>query len=427
MRLYVMGDRGALGEPATEQDIAQMRALACDALRAGALGVTTGRSDVHKTTKGTDTPARDSGLAELLGLAGALKDAGRGVLQVVSDFKLDKGEEAFGPEFDLVDAMADAAGRPVSLSLNQRDMAPKQWQWILERVEAANARGVDMKVQVAARGIGVFFGLETTLNPLMSFESYRRIMDKPLAERVAILRQPEMKAKLLSEPREHLSGADRAVPPLADMVLDRLDFFSLRMFRLGDPPDYEPPMERSLYYEARERGVGVMEAIYDIMLEEDGQQLVYFPIYNYSRFDFSDLHSMMTHPHALFGLSDGGAHVGTVCDASFPTFLLTHWGRDRSRGPGLALEWLIRKQTHENARHMGLMDRGLIKPGLRADLNVIDHQALALERPHMVRDLPMGGKRLYQGARGYLATLVAGEPILLNDQLTDARPGRLIR
>lgn len=427
LRLYVMGERAAAGEPATDEDISAMRALAAEALRAGAVGLSTGRTDVHKTTRGADTPARLSSLEELVGLASALADAGRGVLQVVSDFRLRDGDFAFDPEFDLIDRMAEAAGRPLSLSLNQRDQAPKQWQRILARVEAANARGQDMKVQVAARGIGVFFGLETTLNPLMRFPSYRAIMHLPLAGRVAALRDPALRARILSESPQALSGGASAVPPLADMVLDRLDFFSLRMFRLDDSLDYEPPMSASLYYEARARGVPVLEAIYDIMLEEEGERLLYFPIYNYARFDFSDLETMMRHPHALFGLSDGGAHVGTVCDASFPTFLLAHWGRDRSRGPRLDLAWLVKKQCRDNALHMGFRDRGLLAPGMKADINVIDHARLALEPPRMVHDLPAGGKRLFQGARGYVATLVAGEPILLDDEPTGARPGRLVR
>ncbi len=427
LRLYVMGARGAAGEVATEDDIRHMQALALDALRAGAVGISTGRTSVHKMTDGTDTPARHSTLPELLGLAAALKKTGRGVMQLVSDFRLDDGESAFDAEFSLVDAMAMTCERPLSLTLNQRDMAPKQWRAILGRVEEANRRGLDMKVQVAARGIGVFFGLETTLNPLMGYESYREIMHLPLSERVRLLQDPVLKKRILSEPRRNLSGDGSAIPPLADMVLDRLDFFSLRMFVLGESLDYEPPMEQSLYYVARERGVPVLEVIYETMLEQDGTRLIYFPIYNYSRFDFSDLQTMMTHPHALFGLSDGGAHVGTVCDAGFPTFLLAHWGRDRKRGPGLPLPWLIRKQTADNARHMGFDDRGILSVGRRADINVIDHANLALEQPTIRRDLPAGGKRLYQGARGYLATLVAGEPIVLDDELTHSRPGRLIR
>ena len=427
LRLYVMGERGAAGEPATRDDIAAMRRLATEALRAGAFGISSGRTDVHKTAHGDDTPARTSAGEELEGLALALRDAGHGVFQLVSDFRLADGPEAFDPEFDLVDRIARAGGRPVSISLNQRDLAPDQWTRILARVEAANSAGLDMKVQVAARGIGVCLGLETTLNPLLAFPSYRAIHDRPLEERVRLLGDAAFKRRLLAEERTRLSGPDSPVPPLADAVLERLDFFSLRMFRLTDPPDYEPPMTDSLYYVARERGVEVMEAIYDVLLEEAGERLIYFPIYNYSRFDLEDLRTMMTHPQALFGLSDGGAHVGTVCDASFPTFLLTHWARDRRRGERLPLEWLVRKQTHDNARHMGLGDRGLLAPGMKADVNVIDFETLRLPRPRIVHDLPAGGKRLFQGARGYRATLVAGEPILIDDELTGARPGRLLR
>lgn len=427
LRLYVMGDRAEAGEPATDDDIAAMRALVRDAMDTGAFGLSTGRTDIHKTTAGRDTPARDARRDELLGLARGLSDAGRGVLQVVSDFRLEEGEDAFDPEFDLIDAMAEACGRPVSLSLNQRDMAPRQWRRILERVEAAVAGGLDMHVQAAARGIGVFFGLETTLNPLMAYPAYREIMDRPLDSRVAALRDPAFKTRLFAEPPEKLSGPGSTVPPLADAVLERLDFFSLRMFRLGDPPDYEPPMEQSLYYEARARGIPVIEAIYDVMLEEDGRQLVYFPIYNYSGFDLEDLRRMMTHPQALFGLSDGGAHVGTVCDASFPTFLLTHWARDRTRGERLPAAWLIEGQTRRNARHMGLDDRGVLAPGMKADINVIDFDALHLAPPQMTRDLPAGGKRLMQAAHGYIATLVSGRPILEGGAPTGAMPGRLLR
>ncbi|RMD87671.1 MAG: D-aminoacylase [Alphaproteobacteria bacterium] len=427
LRLYVMGERGAAGEAATVDDIAAMRKLAAEALRAGAYGISSGRTDVHKTAHGTDTPARTSTGDELEGLAAALRDAGHGVFQLVSDFRLADGPNAFDDEFDLVERIARAGGRPVSVSLNQRDLAPDQWTRILDRVEAANAAGLAMKVQVAARGIGVCLGLETTLNPLMAFPSYRAIHHRPLAERVRTLRDADFRRHLLTEERTRLSGPDSPVPPLADAVLERLDFFSLRMFRLEDPPDYEPPMADSLYYVARERGVGVMEAIYDVLLEEDGERLIYFPIYNYSRFDLADLRTMMTHPQALFGLSDGGAHVGTVCDASFPTFLLTHWARDRSRGERLPLEWLVKKQTRDNARHMGLHDRGVLAPGMKADINVIDFDRLRLPRPRIVHDLPAGGKRLFQGAEGYRATLVAGEPIVLDDALTDARPGRLLR
>ncbi len=426
LRLYVMGERGAAGAQASADELARMRALVAEAIRAGAFGVSTGRTDVHKTARGADTPARDADARELEALALGAKDGG-GLIQVVSDFRLADGPEAFDPEFDLVDRMAEVSGRPLSLSLNQRDLAPDQWKRILARVERANARGVVMRVQVGARGIGVFFGLETTLNPLMALAGYRAIMDRPLAERVRILRDPGFRKRLLAEEPERLSGPGSPVPPLADIIIERLDFFATRFFRLGDPPDYEPPMEASLYMEARRRGVGVMEAILDAMLEEDGHQLIYFPIYNYARFDLEDLRAMLTHPHALPALSDGGAHVGTVCDASFPTFMLVHWGRDRRRGPKLPLEWLVMKQTRENARFMGLEDRGEIAVGRLADINVIDFDRLRLKPPRMRYDLPAGGRRLYQEAEGYIATLKAGVPILRDDEPTGETPGRLLR
>ncbi len=426
VRLYVMGERGAAGAPASADELTRMRALVAEAVRAGAFGVSTGRTDVHKTARGADTPARDADARELAALALGAKD-GDGLIQVVSDFRLADGPEAFDPEFDLVDHMAAVSGRPVSLSLNQRDLAPDQWKRILARVEQANARGQIMRVQVAARGIGVFFGLETTLNPLMALAGYRAIMDRPLAERVRILRDPDFRKRLLAEEPERLSGPGSPVPPLADIVIQNLDSFATRFFRLGDPPDYEPPTEASLAAEARRRGVPVIEAILDAMLEEDGHQLIYFPIYNYARGDLEDLRVMLTHPAALPALSDGGAHVGTVCDASFPTFMLTHWARDRRRGPKLPLEWIVARQTRENARYMGLGDRGEIAVGRLADINVIDFGRLRLKRPEIRHDLPAGGRRLYQEAEGYIATIKSGVPIIRDDRPTGATPGRLLR
>ena len=427
LRLYVMGERAAAGEPATPEDVAEMRRLAADGLRAGAVGVSTGRTDTHRTVQGDPTPARDAGLAELTGLAGAVRDAGKGVVQVVSDFRLDDGPAPFEAEWSLIESMADAAGAPLSLSLLQRDMAPKQWQWILDKVERANATGRTIRAQVAARAIGTFFGFEATLNPLMTKPSYRAIMDRPLAERLAALRDPEVKQRILDETPRKMAGKDSTVPPLADIVMERLDFFSLRMFRLEDEPDYEPPMERSIYYEAKHRGVSVFEALYDAMLERDGRRLIYFPVFNYARFNLDAARTMLDHPHALYGLSDGGAHVGTVCDASFPTFILTHWVRDRHRGDRLPVETVVARQARNNARYMGLADRGMLKPGLKADINVIDLDRLTLKSPHMVYDLPAGGGRLMQDVHGYRATFVSGQPILEDDTFTDARPGRLVR
>ncbi len=426
VRLYVMGARGAAGEKARADELQAMRRIVADAIMAGAFGVSTGRTDVHKTASGADTPARDADRAELAALALGARDGG-GLIQVVSDFRLADGPEAFDPEFDLVDHMAAVSGRPVSLSLNQRDLAPDQWKRILARVEAANARGAVMHVQVGARGIGVFFGLETTLNPLMALPAFDEIAQLPHAEQVRRLRDPAFRRRLLTQEPRRLSGPGSPVPPLADIVIQNLDSFAARFFRLGDPPDYEPPMEASLAAEARRRGVSVMEVILDAMLEEDGHQLIYFPIYNYARGDLEDLRVMLTHPAALPALSDGGAHVGTVCDASFPTFMLTHWARDRRRGAKLPLEWVIQRQTQANARYMGLDDRGEIAIGKRADINVIDFARLRLKRPEIRRDLPAGGRRLYQEAEGYIATVKSGVVIIRDDRPTGATPGRLLR
>ncbi len=426
VRLYVMGERGAAGEKASGDELDQMRRIVAEAIAAGAFGVSTGRTDVHKTAHGADTPARDADRAELAALALGARDEG-GLIQVVSDFRLADGAQAFDPEFDLVDHMADVSGRPVSLSLNQRDLAVEQWKWILRRVEAANARGRMMRVQVAARGIGVFFGLETTLNPLMALPAFDEIAGLPHAEQVRHLKDPAFRNRLLEGSPRMLSGPGSPVPPLADIVIRNLDTFAARFFRLGDPPDYEPPADASLAAEARRRGVPVIEVILDAMLEEDGHQLIYFPIYNYARGDLEDLRVMLTHPAALPALSDGGAHVGTVCDASFPTFMLTHWARDRTRGPKLPLEWVIARQTQENARYMGLHDRGEIAVGKLADINVIDFTRLRLKRPAIRYDLPAGGRRLFQEAEGYVATIKAGVPIIRDDCPTGATPGRLLR
>ena len=427
LRVFVMGDRAVAGEPATEADIEIMRRLTREALEAGAFGVTTGRSDNHRSVEGDATPASEATRRELVGLAQAFEGLGYGVVQAVSDFDMAQGPERFDAEFDLLEAMAKAAGRPMSISLLQRDLAPGQWQQILKRAEALNAEGVDFKVQVAARAIGVMLGLEATFHPFMGFPSYKAISHLPLAEQVAHLRDPAVKAQILSETSDKVAGDGSPIPPMADLFLARLDFLSTRVFRLGDPPDYEQPLEASLYCDAQAKGVSALEALYDALLEDEGKALLYFPLFNYDGFDLGHVHTMLQHPLALSGLSDGGAHVGTVCDASFPTFMITHWTRDRTRGPKLPLPRVVQMLTSANAAFMGLTDRGVIAPGMRADLNVIDYDRLRLRRPEMVRDLPGGGQRLLQAAEGYIATLVAGEVVSRAGVRTGKYPGRLIR
>jgi N-acyl-D-aspartate/D-glutamate deacylase len=427
LRVHVMGARAIAGEPANEADIQRMQTLLREALLEGAIGFSTGRTDNHRSTSGAPTPSSEASTAELTGLARAFAGVPHGVLQAVSDFDMEVSEERFDPEFDVLEAMARAAdGHPLSISLMQRDMAPNQWRRILERVERANAAGVAMRVQAGVRGIGVLLGLEATFHPFMGFPTYKALSSLPLPERVARLRDPEVKKKILAEKSDPVAGDGSPIPPLADKLLARMDFVSMRLFRLGERPDYEPSIESSLYAESHARGVTPLEAVYDALLGDEGRELLYFPIYNYTEFSLDNVRTMMTHPLALLGLSDGGAHVGTVCDGSFSTFFLTHWARDRVRDR-LPIEQAVAMLTSTPARYLGLSDRGTIAVGKRADLNVIDLAQLAIDRPRLVRDLPAGGKRFLQGAHGFRSTIVAGQTIAENGQLTGARPGRLVR
>jgi N-acyl-D-aspartate/D-glutamate deacylase len=260
----------------------------------------------------------------------------------------------------------------------------------------------------------------------MGFPSYKRVCHLPLAERVRELRDPQLRARILTERPEPLAGDGSPIPPLADRLLQRLDQLAFRMFQLGARPDYEPPVTSSLGARARQQGVPPLQAVYDALLEDEGRALLYFPIYNYIEGNLDCVGEMLRHPLALPGLSDGGAHVGTICDASFPTFLLAHWTRDRDRGR-LPLERAVQMLTADTAAHLGLRDRGLLRPGLRADLNVIDMEALRLLPPHVAHDLPGGGRRLLQDALGYRATVVRGAIVAQDGRLTGARPGRLAR
>jgi len=427
LRVFVMGDRAVAHQAATDDDIATMRRLLREALVAGAAGFSTGRSDNHRAVTGEPTPASEAEARELAGIAGAFEGLSHGVLQAVNDFDISVGPERFTPEFDLLEQMAVAAkGHALSVSLMQRDMEPDQWKWIVDRVEKANARDIPMRVQVAPRAIGVLLGLQATFHPFMGFPSYKAIAHLPLDARVKAMRDPSFKAKLLTETSERVAGDGSPIPPLADHLLARMEMVALRLFRLGERPEYEPKLEQSIYAEAQATGRPPLSVVYDAILEDDGRELLYFPLYNYTEFSLDNVRAMLSHPLSLMGLSDGGAHVGTVCDASQPTFALMHWGRDRAEGR-FPVETLVRKLTSDNARFIGLRDRGVIAPGMKADLNVIDLARLALHRPKMAQDLPAGGRRLVQDATGYRATVVSGEVIAENDKMTDRRPGRLVR
>jgi N-acyl-D-aspartate/D-glutamate deacylase len=427
LRVYVMGERGVADHPATEDDIATMRRLVREALEAGAVGFSTGRSDNHRSVRGEWTPASEAAAEELAGIAQAFVGMKHGVMQAVSDFDILHGDQHFEREWSLLEGMVKAAGgRPLSVSTMQRDHSANQWKWILERAQKCSDEGFPVRCQVAPRGIGVLLGLRATFHPFMGFPSYKAISQLPHAERVARMRDPELKARMIQEKSDKVAGDGSMLPPLADFFLQNLDLVAMRLFRLGETPNYEPTVQESFAAEAMRRGEPVLSVIYDAMLEDDGEALVYFPVYNYSGMNLDVVHTMLTHPLALPGLSDGGAHVGTICDASFPTFLLTHWARDRERGR-LPLERVVQMQAYDTARFIGLTDRGAVQVGQKADLNVIDFSNLRLRRPTMQRDLPAGGQRLMQRADGYVATLVSGQVVARNGQLTGARPGRLVR
>ena len=426
LRMYVMKERALAQEVATPQDIQHMCALLREALEAGAVGFSTGRSDNHRTSEGKDTPAANASHEELTGLAQAFKGLKHGVIQMVSDYNLLKGPSEFDAEFALVEAMANASGKALSLTWLQRDPGGEQYVRIQERVEQAAAQGLPIFMQTAARGIGVLNGLDASFHPFMGFPSYKEVAHLPLAERAQAMREPARKARILSEKSERLAGDGSSIPPLVDILLAKIDMISGRMFPLEATLNYEPSVMESFLVRAKQKGVTPLEVIYDHLSEGNGDGLIYLPIFNYNEGNLDTVRKMLAHPRALSGLSDAGAHVGTVCDASFSTFMLTHWVLGRSKD-ALPLETAIEMLTSRNANYLGLKDRGLIAVGMRADINAIDPQKLSVGLPQLVHDLPAGGKRFLQKAVGYVATWVAGETVQREGKITSARPGHLIR
>jgi N-acyl-D-aspartate/D-glutamate deacylase len=425
VRLYVMGDRAATQQPATEDDVEQMKSIVREALKAGAFGFSTGRSDTHRTSDGRDTPAAVAEERELTGIASVLKDLPYRILSAVNDFDTFKGPAAFEAEFDLMEKMARAAGRPMTLTTLERLGDPDQWLRVAGRVEKARAAGLDMRMQVAPRGVGILNGLRTTLNLFIAKPTYRAIRHLPHDQLVAELRKPEVREKILTEPFIKVSEIDKSAPPQIDQAVAGLEFVSARFYELGDPPNYEPKPEDSIYARAKARGVSVLEEIYDVMLKDNGEGLIYFPIFNYMQGSLETTAKMIRHPAAHMGLGDGGAHVGTISDAAWTTFFLQHW-TTRAEG-AITLERAIQLLTSVSADFMGLKDRGRIAVGQAADINVIDRANLRLHRPYIAYDLPAGGRRLLQKATGYVMTTVAGTPIVENDTPTTATPGKLLR
>lgn len=418
LRTYVMGDRGGdHREHPTEAEIAEMARLTEEALAAGALGFSTSRTFVHRSRSGENIGTLEAGEAELLGIAAAMRRAGRGVIQLISDAYLTADDAFADRELYLIEAMAVTSGRPLSFTVQQTDEAPDRFHHIFARVAQMVAKGLDVKCQVAPRPIGVVQGLEATLNPFLFCPEWRRIGALPLAERVAELGKPHVRERLLQQHAEtHPEGFGALIA----------HGFS-RMFRVSDPVDYEPTADRSVAAEAAKAGVSPAEYMLDLLREEEGHRLLYMPLINYARGSLNDVHAMMTAPNTLYGLSDGGAHCGTICDASFPTSTIAIWRQGNKAGARIPIEQLVHGLTQRNAAHVGWMDRGVVAPGYRADLNILDLEALSVPPPKMVHDLPAGGGRLLQRPRGILLTLCAGVPTFEQGEPTGALPGRLLR
>ena len=408
LRFYVMGERGTdHTQTPTDAEIEAMGVLLEEALRAGALGFTTSRTIKHKTKDGRFTPGLSAREPELFGLAHAMKRAGRGVIEVNSDF---------GPgEFETLRDAAAAAGRPLSLLLIQVDRAPELWRETLAQIHAARAAGLDVNAQVGCRPIGIILGLETSVHPFLTHPAWMAMADLSPEQRYERLqREAELRRVLVQEhpDNEHTRA---------------MEFALTRAYLLDDRLDYEPDPSRSVATIARAQNRHPWDVVLEMMLSENGKGLLLNTFENYTDGDLNVVREMLTDEATVLGVADGGAHVGLICDASSPTFLLSHWARDRKRGPGLPLGFLVHKQTRQTALAYGLSDRGLLAPGYKADINVIDFERLRLRKPHVVYDLPAGGKRLMQRADGYRHTFVAGCETLRDGEHTGELPGKLLR
>ena len=412
IRAYVMGERGARNEAATPEDITAMGAIVREALEAGALGFSTSRTLLHRAKDGEPVPGTFAGADELLGIGEAMREAGHGVFEMASDMAPVK------EEFAWMKALAARTGRPVTYAMIQSPLEPENWRDLLRLTEEARGEGAELVAQIACRPTGMVLGWQSTVHPFITRAAYQAIADLPFAERLEKLRDQAVRAAIL----------DEAPPPLPGIGSILTHGFNL-MFRLEKEGglDYEPRAEDSVAALAANTGQKPDAIVYDMLMENDGRGYIYLPILNYARFNFDHIHEMMQHPATVLSLSDGGAHCGVICDAGFPTYMLTHWTRDRARGPRLPLEKVVSMQTRDTARLYGLDDRGVLAPGMKADLNLIDYEALAIEAPEMVFDLPARGRRLIQKARGYRATIVSGEITFENGKATGAMPGRLIR
>ncbi|MCB0929254.1 MAG: amidohydrolase family protein [Mycobacterium sp.] len=411
LRVYVMGQRGVDREVATPEDLAMMRKLAAEAVAAGALGFASSRLTLHKTSGGQPIPSYEASYAEIEAIARGVEDAGGGLIQFVPDLLAEDYEGALSAVFDV----AAEVGLPVTFTMAIGNAGPPLYLDALAMVEKANANGGNVTGQIFPRPIGLVLGLQLSGNPFITYPSYRQIADLPLAERVALMHKPEVRQRILTD----TPSADGHPLMFASQAFDY-------MFPLGESPDYEPAASESIAARARARGVSPLEEAYDRLLDDDGHAMLLVTLANFRDNSLDTVAELIGRDDVVLGLGDGGAHYGMICDASFPTYLLTHWVRDRPSGR-LSLPAAVRELTSVPARVAGLADRGRIAVGYKADLNVLDAGGLRLHRPVVVHDLPGGGRRLDQSADGYVATVVSGEVIAENGVPTTARPGKLIR
>ena len=410
VRAYVMGERGINHEEASLEEIDEMKKIVQEAVKAGAYGFSTSRTEKHNDVNGNLTPSITAHKTELVEIAKSLGEINQGVLQGISDFY------DFDSEFDIFKTMSQESGRPISITVEQQDARPEWWLKLLDGIQDAQSEGVNMYGQVPPRATGILMGLTATLNPFRFHPSYMEIAELSLEERVKIMNTSDFREKLLKE---------NAVPinPLVDEIVNSYG----KMFRLGEPANYEPDPETSFDSLANLSNMTAEEIAYDAMLEKEGRALIYHPLFNYQTGDLSLVEKMLKHPYTISGLGDAGAHCGAISDASFPTTLVQHWSRDRDRGDKLPLETVIKMQTSETASLLGINDRGVIEEGYKADINVIDYDGLTLHEPEIINDLPAGGRRLVQKASGYDYTIVSGEIAFIKGEATGKLNGRLIR
>jgi N-acyl-D-aspartate/D-glutamate deacylase len=412
LRAYVMGERGAANEPATPRDAAAMADLVAGALRAGALGFTTSRTPIHRSKAGELVPGTDAAPDELLAIGAAMAEVGHGVFQFAPDHARVPVDE-----WPWMRELARRTGRTVSINLNQPDQAPDVWRTVLDLLEEARDEGLPIVAQVAGRSVGLLACLEGSVHPLLFHPAYQEVAHLPLGERVVALAEPERRRRLVEEVPDDGGFFRRA-------VLDKLD----RYWPVADGDiDYEPVAADSVTARAARLGVPAMAVVLDQLLAHDGNGMLLTPFFNYAYGDLSFTHEVQRHPCTRMGLADAGAHCRVICDGGTPTFMLTFWTRDRTRGPKLPLEHVVHRQTRQTAELYGLGDRGVLAPGMRADIDVIDYDRLGFGPPRMAHDLPGGAPRLVQRASGYVATFVGGTQTVDHDEFTGELPGRLLR